>query len=179
MPISSGWLLLLISLSVYSGLAHARGSVEKTGDVLQALIPATGLAAAVFYEEGNEGTIQFFKSLATSKVITETLKENIDKTRPDGNCCRSFPSDNAANAFLGAGFIHKRYGWEYAVPAYIGATFVGYSRVQADKHYVEDVIAGAAIGWLSSIYFTTSYKGYELSPAASNGVYGFNINRRW
>jgi hypothetical protein len=43
----------------------------------------------------------------------------------------------------------------------------------------EDVVAGATIGLLSSFYFTTSYKGYEISPADSNGVYGFNINRRW
>ncbi len=105
--------------------------------------------------------------------------DSTNKTLPNDKCCRSFPSDNTANAFMGAGFIHKRYGWNYSVPAYIAATFVGYSRVEADKHYVEDVIAGAAIGLLSSFYFTASYKGFELSPVASSGVYGISINTRW
>ena len=61
---------------------------------------------------------------------------------------------------MGAAFIHKRYGWKYSIPVYVGATFVGYSRVQADKHFVEDVIAGATVGIFSSFYFTKSYKGF-------------------
>jgi membrane-associated phospholipid phosphatase len=80
---------------------------------------------------------------------------------------------------MGATFIHKRYGWKYAVPAYIAATYVGYSRVEADKHYVEDVIAGAAIGVLSSYFLTTPYDDLEITPLVGNGVYGVYISKRW
>ncbi len=70
----------------------------------------------------------------------------------------SFPSGHASAAFSGASFIQKRYGWQYGIPAYLAASFVGYSRVEADQHYVEDVLAGAAIGIISTFIFADSYQ---------------------
>ena len=157
----------------------AEEQVEKNGDALQWTILAAGLGTAVFHEEGHEGTVQFFKSFAISQIVTEGLKRVVDKTRPDGNCCKSFPSGHASKAFMGAAFIHERYGWKYAVPAYIAATYVGYSRVEADKHYVEDVVVGAAIGIVSSFVFTTSYKSMEVTPVVSNGFYGVYVSSTW
>lgn len=75
---------------------------------------------------------------------------------------------------MGAGFIHERYGWKYAIPAY-----VAYNRVQADKHYTEDVVAGAVTGTLSSFYFTEPYKGFSITPVAEKDFYGVNISRAW
>jgi len=69
----------------------------------------------------------------------------VDKKRPTGSN-QSFPSGHTSAVFQGAAFIHKRYGLKQAAAAYIGATFVGYSRVESDKHFTEDVIAGAALG---------------------------------
>jgi len=80
---------------------------------------------------------------------------------------------------MGAAFIHQRYGWEYGIPAYVAASYVAYSRVQADKHFVEDVIAGAAIGIFSSLYFTTPYKGFDVTPLVGNGVYGVSVSSTW
>lgn len=157
----------------------AEEQVEENGDVLQWTILAAGLGTAIFHEEGREGTVQFLKSFAVSQIVTEGLKRVVHKTRPDGNCCKSFPSGHASKAFMGAAFIHERYGWKYAVPAYIAATYVGYSRVEADKHYVEDVVAGAAIGIVSSFVFTTSYKGLEVTPVVSNGFYGVYVSSTW
>jgi hypothetical protein len=142
----------------------AENSTEKMGDDLQLLILVSGLGSTIFYEEGNEGTLQFFKSFAVSQLATEGLKASIDKRRPNGNCCNSFPSGHSSKAFMGASFIYKRYGWEYAIPAYIAATYVGYSRTDADKHYVEDVVAGAFIGMLSSFYFTENLDHIMVSP---------------
>ena len=96
----------------------------------------------------------------------------IDKERPNNGNNDSFPSGHTSTAFQGAAFIQKRYGWKYGAPAYVAASFVGYSRVEADKHHLEDVIAGAAIGILSSYYFTTPYKGVVIAPIANNGVLG-------
>jgi membrane-associated phospholipid phosphatase len=82
-------------------------------------------------------------------------------------------------AFQGATFIHKRYGKKYSIPAFIGAAFVGYSRVEADKHYTEDVLAGAAIGICSSLYFTRPYKGFTVTPTANGGTYGLTFAKRF
>jgi len=61
-----------------------------------------------------------------------------------------------------AGQLSSEYCWR-SIPAYIGAAFVGWSKVEgeSDKHDATDVLAGASIGILSSYYFTTLYnKGY-------------------
>lgn len=172
--------LSLLCIGVFTQQAVlAEEQVEKNGDALQWTILAAGLGSAVFYEEGHEGTIQFLKSFAVSQVVTEGLKLLTDRTRPDGNCCKSFPSGHASKAFMGAAFIHERYGWKYAAPAYIAATYVAYSRVEADKHYVEDVVAGAAIGIVSSFVFSTSYKGLEVTPVVGSSFYGVYVSSTW
>jgi len=178
---SSGRLVflpILLILAVSENVIAA-DNTEQIGDALQYLIPAVAFGSTIFYEEGHAGTIQFVKAFATSQLTTQVLKNVTHETRPNGDCCDSFPSGHTSVAFMGAAFIHKRYGWEYSIPAYLGATYVGYSRVYADKHYVKDVVAGAAIGILSSFYFTEPYKGVEVALTADNGVYGIRFSRQW
>jgi len=166
-------ILILILLSSISGNTTAADKIEKTGDALQILIPAVAYGAT-FYLDDSEGRNQFYKSFATTTGVTQILKYSIDKKRPNGSG-KSFPSGHTSAAFQGAAFIHKRYGLKYAIAAYIGASFVGYSRVESDNHFVEDVLAGAAIGIASSFYFSTPYKGFYIRPIANNGTYGITI----
>ena len=123
--------------------------------------------------------LNFLNPFFTNLGITHGLKLSINKERPDGSDNNSFPSGHTSVSFQGTAFIQKRYGWKYGASAYVAASFVGYSRVHADKHYVEDVIAGAAIGILNSYYFTTPYKGITLTPIAGNGMYGIGISKKW
>ena len=46
--------------------------------------------------------------------------------------------------------------WQYGTPAYLAASVVGYSRVEADKHFVSDVIAGAAIANVVAFFLVDS-----------------------
>lgn len=163
--------------SLLSHEVLAADNIEKTGDVLQLLIP--GIAyGATFYMEDKEGRMQFYRSFAATVAVTYGLKYSVDKQRPNGSE-HSFPSGHTASAFQGASFIQRRYGWRYSIPAYIGAAFVGYSRVESDNHYVEDVVAGAAIGVLSSYYFVEPYKGVTLSPYSEKESYGFSMRMNW
>lgn len=166
-------LILLVSTSVLSG-DYEKTRTESAGNDIQHLILAAGLGASIFYEEGNEGTYQFFKSFIASQLFVFELKNQVNKTRPNGKCCNSFPSGHASASFVGAAFIHNRYGWEYAVPAYVLASYVSYSRVYADKHYLEDVVVGAAIGLASGFYFTDEYKKINVIPVITDkqvGIY--------
>jgi len=165
-------------LSAVSTASAKEGNIERAGDILQLLIPATAYGATYFLDD-KDGRRQFYKSFFTSLGVTFALKLSINKERPNHSDNNSFPSGHTSAAFHGAAFIQKRYGWKYAIPAYIGATFVGYSRVYAQKHYVEDVVAGAVIGILSSYYFTTPYKTVTVTPVAGNGFYGLTINKTW
>ncbi len=116
--------------------------------------------------------------MALSLGLTYGLKYSIDETRPNGDS-RSFPSAHASTSFSSAEFMRKRYGWDYGAPAYIAATFVSYSRVEADKHYTRDVIAGAAIGIASSYLFTKAYKGWNIQPDVDHSYYGIRLSRSW
>ena len=134
----------------------ASDSIETAGTIIQVVVPAVAYGMT-FVNDDEDGRTQFYKSFATTLATTYALKLTIDKKRPNGGSM-SFPSGHTSAAFSGASFIQKRYGWEYGIPAYLAASFVGYSRVEADQHYVEDVLAGAAIGILSTYIFTDSYK---------------------
>lgn len=153
---------------------------DKTGDALRFIIPASALAATLFYEDGWEGTIQFSKSLALNLVVTETLKRVIERERPNGDCCMSFPSGHASASFMGAAFIHKRYGWQWAGPAYIAATYVGWSRVDTDRHDWGEVLGGAAVGIASSFIFTEPYSNkVKIMPYVEGDGFGLAISGQW
>ena len=150
---------------------------EKIGDALLVLIPSLTLGATLYYDN-KEGQKQWLLSSASNAVITYGLKYGVNRTRPNGEKY-SFPSGHTSATFQSASFIHKRYGLNYAIPAYIGATFVGYSRVHANKHYSSDVLAGAIIGTLSSFYFTTSSKNVQIKPIVIGSGYGVGIQTTW
>ena len=170
---------LIASLLLLSP-AQAKKTTEKLGDAGAVAIPLVALGATLLHEQDtNDGTIQLIESLASSTAVTLALKQVIDKRRPNGQCCDSFPSGHSTVAFAGAAFIQKRYGWEYGIPAYLGAGFVAWSRVDADKHHVEDVVAGAAIGILASYVFTEPYKGFTVTPEASADYIGVHVSATW
>lgn len=162
----------------------AKSNTETAGDVLHVLLPATAFVSSLYVEkesaEPYEGAWQLAKSGVISRVTVEVLKASITKNRPDGSDDDAFPSGHAADTFAAATFIQQRYGWAYAVPAYVAATYVGYSRVKSDKHETIDVLSGAAIGVLSGLYFTDSYNGVKLTPLASKQHgYGVSVSSRF
>lgn len=168
--------LLAIGVIFSSFQVSASDSIAKNGNILQAAIPIISFGSTLVFENDFDGSLQFLKAFAASELTTLALKKTTHQRRPNGNCCDSFPSGHTSAAFMGASFIHYRYGWTYSVPAYIAATYVGYSRVHSNKHYTRDVIAGAGIGIISSYFFTKKYKGFSVTPyAAADGV-GLQIN---
>lgn len=164
-------IVMLLSSSYCSA-----SSLEQSGDVLHLLLPAVTLGASIAVEDDYQGSWQLIKSGVVSRVAVEGLKYAIDKQRPDGSGDDSFPSGHTADTFAAATFVQQRYGWQWAIPAYVAAGYVGYTRVASDKHYLEDVLAGAAIGIVSGLYFTDPYKGITISPIAGKDNYGIYIS---
>ncbi len=168
-------LFLVISNEVY---AENKRDVQTSGDVMF-LLPTAIAYTATFYLDDQEGRRQLYKSFFLNLGLTYGLKLSINKTRPDDSGNDSFPSAHTSTAFQGATFIHKRYGQKYVIPAYIVAAYVGWSRVESDKHYMIDVISGSAIGILSSYFFTTPNRKASVTPIAENGLYGLHIEMKW
>ena len=98
-----------------------------------------------------------FLTVGTAYGLSRVVREE----RPDHSDNHSFPSDTEALAFAPAAFLWDRYGWTYGVPAYAAAAFVGYARVDGQKHHWWDVAASAAIGWGYSEIFTTRFRGKD------------------
>ena len=173
------WLSVLAFFLIAAGPVNAQKSGSETvGDVLQIAIPAAAYGIAHFSKD-RDGEIQFLKSFATNLVITYGLQFATNKQSPDKSSDYSFPSSHASMTAQGAAFIQKRYGWQYSIPAYVGVIYTGYSRINANKHDVGDVLAGEAIGMVSSYLFTTPYMGITFMPSASNGSYSLNIFKEW
>jgi len=174
--------------------ASATDSIASAGDILQFVLPAAAagmtlaVPAATGSEEGTpflgktigiwdgQGAQEFGESAGATLGLTHILKYTVSERRPDGGS-QSFPSAHTSISVSAAEFIRKRYGWEYGIPAYALAGFVGYSRVEAREHYPHDVIAGAAIGFASSFLFTKHYKGWKIEPEAGYKYYGIRLSR--
>lgn len=90
-----------------------------------------------------------FEALSLAGIETEVLKYSARRRRPDGADLASFPSGHTSESFAVASVLGSQYGWRAGVPAYLAAAFVGYTRIQNDKHWLSDVVAGAGLGILS------------------------------
>ena len=165
------YLFLLLSFSGFLKSSSSVDRVETAGDVLSVALPMAALSSTYILDD-KLGRHQFWKSYISSISLTYLLKYTVDKTRPNDDCCESFPSGHTTAAFSGAMFIQRRHGLKYGIPSLILASFVGYSRVYANKHYWEDVFTGASIGIIGNMIFTKKYNNSMLSFYK----YGDNFN---
>lgn len=92
-------------------------------------------------------------TLVVNAGITEALKHSVHRVRPDGVDNKSFPSRHTSWAFAASTTIatdlYRNSPW-WAVGAHTAASLVGLQRVVSSHHYATDVLAGAAIGVVSS-----------------------------
>lgn len=138
-----GALVMLLWLTVGSARAD---SWETAGSVLALALPITALTATYTLDDP-EGRERLLVSYALTMGATYSLKSATGVERPDGSDRLGFPSAHTASAFSGASFLQRRYGWDVGLPAYLGASYVGWSRVNAERSQVGDVLAGALLGW--------------------------------
>jgi len=106
-------------------------------------------------------------SLVIMSGVTQGLKHVVSRQRPDGNR-HSFPSGHTGTAFLTATMLHKEYGWRspwWSIGGYTVAAFTGISRIMNDRHWMSDIVTGAAIG-IGSVHL-----GYYLSDLIFKGKY--------
>lgn len=124
-------------------------TLRKTGDVLQYALPSAALGATLIARDA-PGRGQWALSTGFTVGTARLIKIGAAKLRPSGSSRSSFPSGHTAAAFSGAAFLQRRYGAATGVPAYALATVTGVSRVIADAHFADDVLAGASIAQMSA-----------------------------
>jgi membrane-associated phospholipid phosphatase len=106
-------------------------------------------------------------------VVTQGVKFSVQRERPEGSSGHSysFPSGHTSSAFATAAVVWRHYGWKAGVPASFVGAWVGASRVQLGKHYLSDVVFGAAVGVASGRSVTIGHgrSRLALAPAAVPG----------
>lgn len=176
-------ILVLIALSSITIKAQSTNDswptfLQHSGDVIQIGLPA-GIVLENLINKDKEGFKQFSLSFGTNFLATHALKRIIRKKRPDPSEARNaLPSGHTSASFQAATYIHIRYGIKYGIPAYALATYVGYSRIDGvdRRHDVWDVVAGAALGSLTSYLFVTSKdKDVKISPVLTSDSVSFSL----
>jgi membrane-associated phospholipid phosphatase len=163
---------LLIPTLVLAALTSAgtspalAGSSESAGTDVAIALPLVAGGITLWKGDWN-GTAELGANTILTVGTAYGLKHIVREERPDHSDFQSFPSDTAALAFAPAQFLWDRYGWEYGLPAYAAATFVGWSRVDAQKHHWYDVAASAGIAFGFSKLITSRYHKPGLSYGAS------------
>lgn len=127
------------------------------------------LVAAAFDAAAGPATARLaLAALIPTNLAVEGLKRAIGRTRPDGDAKRSnssFPSSHAANAFALAFVLARRYR-RAAVVFVLLAGAVAFSRMYLNRHYVSDVVAGAAIGTACAWVCARAIERWRASRAA-------------
>jgi len=162
------YLAAIVLLLAAAGPASA--GTESIGTDVAIALPliAGGITLA---KDDWKGSFQLGVDTVATVGLAYGLKHVIHEERPDKSDNKSMPSDTSALAFAPAQFLWDRYGWEYGVPAYAAATFVAWSRVDAQKHHWYDVTASAALAFGVSKIFTTTYhpKGLRYGVTPTEG----------
>lgn len=114
-------------------------------------------------------TILAAMSYAIFTVLNNGMKYAFGEQRPDSNARNSFPSGHTGTAVTGAEYLRREY-WSTSpwigFAGYAVALTTAYLRIHNNRHWINDVVGGAAIGYLSTtlaywLYPKIFHKRYE------------------
>ncbi|HWA90097.1 MAG TPA: hypothetical protein VG889_08695 [Rhizomicrobium sp.] len=157
------------------------GASDNAGKAVAIALPIVAGGATLLHDWDWQGV----KQLAVDEGLTIgtalLLKQIVREQRPDHADFRSFPSLTTAVAAGPAAYLWDRYGWEYGVPAYLAAGYVGYSVVDAKEHHWWDAAASVGIAWTWSRLITSEWheRGLDTEAYASSRGGYVKLTYRW
>ncbi|MCI0415474.1 phosphatase PAP2 family protein [bacterium] len=143
------------SVSEFFENGNRLGNSEEVGTFLGLDIFLASGTAALFVggrlsddAKFREMSYSMTQGMILNTIVTVGIKESVNRIRPnrlDGN---SFISGHASSMFTIATVLDEFYGHKVGVSAYAIAIFVGITRLSKNVHYLSDVVAGAAVGYI-------------------------------
>ena len=127
--------------------------MRLVSDKSRVVLIAGGALALFAGSAGRAFALESAIALVPVNVAAEGLKWCVGRTRPDGDTNRrnsSLPSSHAANAFAIAMVLARRFR-RAAIPAWLAAGIVAYSRLYLDRHWFSDVVCALALGVASGL----------------------------
>lgn len=124
--------------------------------------------------------------LLQAQILTEMMVEPIkfatQRTRPDNSDHHSFPSGHAAVTFATATVIERHLGWRKSLLAYTIASYVAASRLHDNRHYLSDVVFGAAVGSIAGrtvVHHASDYWAFSPVALPEGGVALMVTRTKW
>jgi membrane-associated phospholipid phosphatase len=132
-------------------------------------------------QRGRHLGMDLIEATFLSEGLTELIKVIVRRERPiqdDGTRAAgfAFPSGHAAGTFAFATVLQQHLGWKWAVPTYLGASYVAMSRLVDDRHWASDVVAGATEGIIVGRSVTWHGRNFYASPMLVPKGAGIMIN---
>ena len=116
--------------------------------------------------------MDLLRAIAMSSLVTHGIKYTTRRERPDLSGKTSFPSGHAADTFAVATALERHLGWRYAIPGYLFASYVAASRLPANRHWLSDVVFGAAVGTIAGRTVGSHEREHPLLPVSPVSVPG-------
>lgn len=143
----------LVTTTLLASQAYITG-----GTIMTVLKFLTGRTRPSYYPPGVEAEPQFLGPFHRKLNDANGTNEN-----------SSFPSGHATVAFAVATVFATEYKDKPWVPiiSYTTASLIGASRITENKHWITDVMVGAALGYVTGKLVDKNYHNYAKSKSAS------------
>lgn len=164
----------LVGLASYGLIFKNKKIVTTTLLATQSYITAGALESVLKYLTG-ETRPSYYPAGVEAKPRFLGPFSKTSKSASGKNEYSSFPSGHTTVAFAAATVFASEYRDKPVVPiiAYSAATLIGVSRITENKHWATDVLAGAAVGFLSGKQVVNNYHRYakiKTSEKKKNSV---------
>lgn len=155
------------------------GDFSILGDYGGRFIPNAVYSGAMFwaYKITNESSYFEFSLImmkaSVYAVATSTLlKVTVQEPRPnDRSDTKSFPSGHTTAAFAFSSVVTAEHGFfPYGFMATALSTLTGLSRINDNKHYLHDVVAGATIGTVFGLGVSKVNNSRTSSSREQSGI---------
>ncbi|HMP83209.1 MAG TPA: phosphatase PAP2 family protein [Verrucomicrobiota bacterium] len=157
---------------VFGSESRAADMGEDLVNVIQAGTVATWLATPsgkefpewAWYK--TKGGLVEFGAIEAVSALTSFGKDTTGRTRPDGKDDRSFPSADTSKAFASARLSNRNLDsidmspWvrtSLKAANLVLASGTAWSRVEGNRHYPSDVLVGAALGNMVTIFIHDAF----------------------
>jgi membrane-associated phospholipid phosphatase len=122
---------------------------ERYGDTMQVVLPLMALACEAKAGAAGEFVLRYAAMFTLAHGTKNALGQAAINQRPDERG-KGFPSAHTSTAVLGASaLVHGCLRNQPVAQGIVlvAAGFVGASRIEADRHDIWQVLAGALLGW--------------------------------
>jgi hypothetical protein len=122
--------------------------------------------------------VDLVRAQLVTAAMTYGLKSTVRRERPDASAGYSFPSGHASVTFASATVLARHFGWKGYL-TYAASSYVAASRLHDNRHFLSDVIFGAAIGTVAGRTVTRHGRDeWMVAPAPVARGIGFVIMKR-